>query len=270
MTDTPRSPDIVFVHGAWVGPRCWDTMAAHYEKEGLTSIAPTWPEDERPYEALRAEPSPALARVGVQEIADHYERIIRALPRPPLLVGHSFGGLIVQILLSRGLGSAGVAIHSAPPRGILPTPGAVWASLGVLTSWLGWRRVLRISRAAFVHGFVHQLPEAEQQRAYDEQVIPTPGRPFFQAAFAPFIRATAVDFGKRDRPPLLLTSGATDRTVPAGLNRANHRAYARSGAVTDLLELPGRSHWVIAEPGWEELADRSLAWAQKHGAIRTR
>lgn len=269
MTDT-ASPDIVFVHGAWVGPRCWDSMRAHYAQKGLTSIAPSWPEDDRPYEALRAQPTEALARIGVQEIADHYERIIRALPRPPLLIGHSFGGLIVQILNSRGVGTAGVAIDSAPPKGIFPTPGAVRASLGVLSTFLGWRKVLRIGYPAFVHGFVHQLPEAEQRRAYEEHVIPTPGRPFFQAAFAPFIRATAVDFTKRDRPPLLLTSGANDRTVPAAMNRANHRAYAKSGAITDLIELPNRSHWVIAEPGWEELADRSLEWAQKQGAVRAR
>ena len=133
---------------------------------------------------------------------------------------------------------------------------------------MGWRRVLTIPYDSFVHGFVHELPEPERKRAFEEHVIPTPGRPFFQAAFAPFIRATQVNYRNPKRAPLLLMAGAIDRTVPAALNRANHRAYAGSGAVTEWLELPHRSHWVIAEPGWEEVADRSLDWARKQGALR--
>lgn len=136
--------DVIFVHGAWVGPRCWDRMRSAFEKEGLRCDAPSWPHDDRPYDALRAAPDPALATIGLEEITDDYAAAIRACERPPLLVGHSFGGLIVQKLLERGLGSAGVAIDSAPPRGILPTPSAVRASLPVLLSWRGWRRVLRI------------------------------------------------------------------------------------------------------------------------------
>ncbi len=268
MNQDANAPDILFIHGAWVGPSCWNHFAAHYAKQGLRTLAPGWPEEDRPYDALRASPSEALARVGVQEIAAHYERILRAMPKQPLLIGHSFGGLIVQILLDRGLGSAGVAIHSAPPRGIFPTPQAVRSSLGPLLSWMGWRRVLTIPYDSFVHGFVHELSEPERKRAFEEHVIPTPGRPFFQAAFAPFIRATHVDFRNAKRAPLLLTAGTIDRTVPAALNRANHRAYARSGALTELLELPHRSHWVIAEPGWEEVADRSIAWARTQGGLR--
>jgi pimeloyl-ACP methyl ester carboxylesterase len=268
MNQDANAPDILFIHGAWVGPSCWNDFAAHYAKQGLRTLAPGWPEEDRPYEALRASPSEALARIGVQEIAAHYERILRAMPRQPLLIGHSFGGLIVQILLDRGLGSAGVAIHSAPPRGIFPTPQAVRSSLGPLLSWMGWRRVLTIPYDSFVHGFVHELPEPERKRAFEAHVLPTPGRPFFQLAFAPFIRATHINYRNPKRAPLLLMAGAIDRTVPAALNRANHRAYAGSGAVTEWLELPHRSHWVIAEPGWEEVADRSLDWARKRGALR--
>jgi pimeloyl-ACP methyl ester carboxylesterase len=265
---TTSAPDILLVHGAWLGPRSWDHIAAHYAKAGLSCLAPSWPEDDRRYAELRAQPSERLATIGVQEIASHYEQILRAMPEQPLLIGHSFGGLIVQILLDRGVGSGAIAIHPAPPRGVFPTPRAVRASFGPLSTWGGWRKVLTIPYEGFVDGFVHALPEAARRQAYEEHVIPTPGRPFFQAAFAPFIRATYVDYRNSKRAPLLITGGDRDRTVPLAMNRANHRNYARSTAVTDFLEMKHRSHWVCAEPGWEEVADRAIAWAKERGALR--
>lgn len=271
MSQSER-PDVVFIHGAWVGPSCWDSFRAHFEQRGLRSIAPSWPFDDRPVAELRAEPNPALASVGVTEIVDHYEKIIRALPNKPLLVGHSFGGLFVQMLLDRGLGSGGVAIDSAPPRGVMPTPTAVRAGAGVLFSWMGWRRVLRISPESFAWGFTHNLDAAAQRRAFEEHVIPTPGRPFFQAAFAPFISATKVRYDNAERAPLLLVAGERDRTVPAAMNRANFARYQQSAAVkakTDLREFKGRSHWIIAEPGWEEVAEASVDWARGRGLVST-
>jgi pimeloyl-ACP methyl ester carboxylesterase len=258
-------PDVVFLHGAWVGPSCWSSFRRHFAARGLRTIAPAWPYDDRPVEALRATPDPALAGLGVKEIVDHYESILRALPNKPLLVGHSFGGLFVQMLLDRGLGSGGVAIDSAPPRGVMPTPMAVRAGAGVLFSWRGWKRVLRISPESFAWGFTHDLDAAAQARAYEEHVIPTPGRPFFQAAFAPFLSSTAVRFDDATRAPLLLVAGERDRTVPAAMNRANFAKYQRHAAVrdkTDFREFAGRSHWIIAEPGWEEVADAAIAWAR--------
>jgi pimeloyl-ACP methyl ester carboxylesterase len=262
--------EVVFVHGAWVGPRCWDGWKRAYEAEGLRCTAPAWPHDDRPYDDLRRAPDPALAAVGVREIVDHYARAIEALPEKPLLVGHSFGGLVVQLLLDRGLGAAGVAIDSAAPRGILPRPRALLHALPVLLTWGGWRRVLTMSYDDFASTFANGLPAGARRAAYDEHVIPTPGRPYFQAAFAPFLGVTRVDFARTDRAPLLLVAGEDDRTVPASMNRANHRAYARSPARTDLREFPGRSHWIIAEPGWEEVAEHALAWARERGVIPAR
>lgn len=258
--------DVVFVHGAWVGPRCWDQWAQLYEAEGLTSIAPAWPHDDRPHEELRRAPDPALAAVGVAEIVDHYARIVQALPKKPVLVGHSFGGLIVQLLLARGLGAAGVAINPAPPRGVFPTPRALLTALPVLLAWRGWQRVLTMTYPQFVAGFVHELPEAERRRAYEEQTLPTPGRPYFQAALAPFHRTTALDFRSSARAPLLITAGERDRTAPPAMNRANFRAYSRSSAVTDFHEFARRSHWIIAEPGWEEVATYTLRWTRERTA----
>jgi pimeloyl-ACP methyl ester carboxylesterase len=262
--------DVVFIHGAWVGPRCWDGWARLYQSHGLSSIAPSWPLDDRPYDELRRAPDPALAAIGVGEIVEHYAQIIGKLPKPPLLVGHSFGGLVVQLLVSRGLGSAGVAINPGPPRGVLPTPRALVTALPVLAAWRGWRRILSLTYPQFVGGFVHELPEGERRRAFEEQTLPTPGRPYFQAAFAPFHRATQVDFRRADRAPLLITAGERDRTAPAAMNRANHRAYRRSPAITDFHEFPRRSHWIIAEPGWEEVAEYALQWAKKPREVATR
>lgn len=258
--------EIVFIHGAWVGPRCWDGWAQLYAAEGLRSVQPAWPFDDRPYEQLRQAPDPALAGVGVGEIVEHYARIITALPRKPVLVGHSFGGLIVQLLLARGLGAAGVAINPGPPRGVLPTPRALLTATPVLLAWRGWRKILSLSYPQFVGGFVHELPEAERRRAFEEQTLPTPGRPYFQAAFAPFHRATQLDF-RAPRAPLLITAGERDRTAPAAMNRANFRAYRKSPSVTEFREFPRRSHWIIAEPGWEEVATEVLAWVRKQQVL---
>jgi pimeloyl-ACP methyl ester carboxylesterase len=259
--------DVVFIHGAWVGPRCWDRWVRLYEAQGLRCVAPPWPYDDRPYDELRRAPDPALAAVGVPEIVDHYARIVSALPRKPLLIGHSFGGLVVQLLVSRGLGAAGVAINPGPPRGVLPTPRALVTAAPVLLAWRGWRRILSMTYPQFVAGFVHELPERQRRAAYEEHVLPTPGRPYFQAAFAPFHRATEVDFRRADRAPLLITAGERDRTAPPAMNRANARAYRRSPATTDFHLFPKRSHWIIDEPGWEEVAEHALGWARAKNVL---
>lgn len=251
---------VVFVHGAWVTPACWDLFKERYEERGYACLAPAWPYDDRPVEQLRRNPAPELAAVGLRDIADHYATVVAGLDEPPIIIGHSFGGLITQMLLDRGLGAAGVAIDPAPPRGVLPGPSAVRSSFPVLRSWRGWKKVLRMSFEQFRHGFVHQLPGAEQREAYERHVVPTPGRPFFQAAFG---KDNRVDFRNDSRAPLLITAGKVDRTVTSGMNRANFKKYARSEAITDFKEFAGRSHWVIAEPGWQEVADHVIEWAEK-------
>ena len=183
----------LFIHGAWVGPACWDPFVARFRDAGYECLAPAWPFEDRPIADLRESPAPELARMGVQEIVAHYEAIARAMPEPPVLIGHSFGGLFVQMLLDRGVGAAGVAIDTAPPRGVLPTPAAFRASFSVLRTWRGWRKVLTVRLPDFAGGFLHNLPPDEQRRVYDAQVIPTPGRIFFQAGFAMFNTSTKVD-----------------------------------------------------------------------------
>ena len=253
---------IVLIHGAWVTPKCWEPFVGFFEEHGYQCIAPAWPGKDRPIEAIRADPSP-LAGIGIGEIVDHYERIIRALPKPPILIGHSFGGLFVQILLDRGLGSAGVAIDPAPPRGVFVFEPSAFRSLAsVLLTWQGWRKVVRWSFGNFRYAFVHTLGEDEARAAYQAQITPETGRIFFQGALAGFARHSPATVGFRNstRPPLLIVAGGQDRIVPASVVRRNHKKYARSSAVTDFREFPESTHWIIAQPGWQDVAEHALDW----------
>ena len=255
---------IVFLHGAWVTPSCWDPFVGFFEDRGYRCIAPAWPGKDRPIDAIRADPSP-LVGLGIGEIVDHYGGIIQALDEPPILIGHSFGALFVQILLDRGLGIAGVAIDSAPPRGVFAfEPSAVRSLAGVLLTWRGWRKVVRWPFADFRYAFTHTLPEDDARAAYEAHVTPETGRVFFQNALAGLDRQspTRVDFSNGTRAPLLMIAGELDRITPAAVNRRNHQKYARSAAITDFKAFPGRTHWIIAQPGWEEVAGFAAAWLE--------
>ena len=261
------SRTIVFIHGAWVTPLCWERMLPWFEARGYRCVAPAWPGKDRPIEAIRADPSP-LAGLGIGEIADHYERIVRALPEPPILIGHSYGGLITQLLLDRGLGAAGIAIDSAPPRGVWAfEPTALRSLLGALTRYVLGSRVVRWSFGSFRYAFVHLLPPDDARAAYDRHVVPETGRVFFQSAFALLNprSPTRLDFANPRRAPLLLIAGGSDHVVPPVINRRNHRAYAKSPSRTDFREFPGRVHWIIAQDGWDEVAGFAADWLGELG-----
>ncbi len=254
------SRTVVFIHGAWMTPACWERFTGRYEARGWAVLAPPWPLEDRPIDELRAQPDPALAAIGVSEIVDHYAAVIAALPEPPLLVGHSFGGLFVQMLLDRGLGAAGVAIDPAPPRWVLATPKAICGSLSVLLTPFGWRKTLRMSFDAFSKTFANRVPADQQRAEYDRHIVPTPGRIFFQDAVG---KGTGVRFNNPSRAPLLITAASDDLTVDPAMVRANFRKY-RGAALTDFHEFSGHSHFLIAEPGWGEVADYTLDWAEMH------
>ena len=262
---------IVFIHGAWVTATCWEHMLPWFEARGYTCIAPAWPGKDRPVDVIRADPAP-LKGLGIGEIVDYYERVLRDLdgPEPPILVGHSFGGLFTQILLDRGLGAAGVAIDSAPPRGVWPFELSALRALGgaLLRSSFG-RRVVRWSFGEFRYGFVHTLPAAEARDAYDRHVVPETGRIFFQGAIAPIDprSPTRVNFANVTRAPLLLIAGEKDHVVPPVVNRRNHDAYRRSTARTDFREFPGRVHWIIAQDGWQKVAEHIAGWLEEIGLV---
>ncbi len=261
------SRTIVFIHGAWVTPLCWERMLPWFEAEGYRCIAPAWPGKDRPVEAIRADPSP-LAGLGIGEIVDHYAGVIRGLDEPPILIGHSFGGLFTQILLDRGLGVAGVAIDSAPPRGVFAFElTTIRPLLGVLLTWRAWRKVVHWRFGNFRYAMVHTLSIDEARAIFDRQYTPETGRIVFQGALAMFDRASPmrVNFGNPTRAPLLLIAGEKDRLVPAVVNRRNRDAYRTSAARTDFRQFPGRTHWIIAQDGWEEVAAYTAEWLQGLG-----
>ena len=255
--------DIVFIHGAWVTPLCWEHFQPFFEERGYRTQAPPWPGKDPSIEEQRAIPSSQLLALGVKQIVNQYASIIEASPTPPILVGHSFGGLFVQLLLARGLGAAGVAIDSAPPRGVFTFYPSVLRSLGrVLLSPKGWDRILHLPFSNFSYSFVNTFSPEDQRAAYDRYVVPETGRPFFQAAVSlvnPW-SPTKVDFGKTPRAPLLLVAGGSDHIVPAAVNRSNYRKYRKSAATTAFKEFPGRSHLVIAQAGWQEVAGFIADW----------
>ncbi|MBB4838576.1 pimeloyl-ACP methyl ester carboxylesterase [Sphingomonas kyeonggiensis] len=253
------APTVMLIHGAWLTPSSWDRFRQRFEAAGVSVVAPPWPYLDRPVDELRRAPDPRLGKLGLRQITDHYATLIEAMPHPPILMGHSFGGLIVQLLADRGLGAAAVAIDPTPPFGVPAHPLAVWTSLCVFTAFNGWNRALRMSEREFASGFAQTLPAAEKPYAWEKFIVPTPGRVFFQAVLGIGAR---VRWDNPDRPPLMLIAGAKDRTVPAPMVRANYRKHLRSPVDTVFHEFPGRSHWLCNEDGWEEVADRALSWAR--------
>ncbi len=260
---------IIFIHGAWMTPKCWEPFESFFTTRGYTCQAPAWPYHDRPIDELRARPDPGLKQLGLGEIIDHYARIIQQLPEPPILIGHSFGGLVTQVLLDRGLGAAGVALDPAPPRGILAAayPTTTRALLRIIATPGGWRKVFHWSLGEFAYAFVNTLPPEEQKRAYDEYVVPESGRLFFQNALSPLNARTPgqVNFNNGRRAPLLITAGTKDHIIPAGMVRVTFRKYnQRSGAITEFQAFPGGTHWLIAQPGWEMVAGSVETWLRKH------
>jgi pimeloyl-ACP methyl ester carboxylesterase len=261
------SPPVVFIHGGWVTPRCWDPFVSYFEARGYRCLAPAWPGKDGPVEAIRADPS-SLAGLGIGQIVDHYEAIVRSLDEPPILIGHSFGGLFTQILMDRGLGAAGIVIDSAAPRGVFTLEPSSLLSLGrVLAIPFGWRKVVRWTFTEFRYAFVHTMPAEAARRIWDEQIVPDSGRPFFEAAFSMLDRRSpaTVNFANPRRAPLLLVAGLADRALPPAIARRTLRAYGASPARTELREFPGRTHWIIAQPGWEEVAQSCIEWLESVG-----
>ena len=254
---------IVFIHGAWMTPLCWENYVAYFEEKGYRCLAPPWPYRDKPIDVLRTHPPTELAGLGVREIVDHYGTFIRALGEPPILIGHSFGGLFVQLLLDRGLGSAGVAIHPAPPRGVIPQQwSAIKENAGVLLQCGAWKKIVHLSFKQFQYAFVNTMGVDAQKQAYERFVVPETGRIFFQAALALMDTQSPVrvDFANRTRSPLLLIAGSADHIVPARVNRSNMKKFLHAEARTDFKEFPGRTHWTIAQDGWEEVASYISQW----------
>ncbi|HZQ49921.1 MAG TPA: alpha/beta fold hydrolase [Candidatus Dormibacteraeota bacterium] len=260
--------DVVLIHGLFMTALSWEAWVERYTARGYNVVARSWPRMEVDIEALRRDPS-ALAGMGVEEVVDHFDRIIRALDAPPFVIGHSFGGAFTEILLDRGLGAAGVAIDAAQLKGIYAVPPSQLRALfPIVRNPANRGRAVAMTHDQFHYAFTNTLTAAESQDAFRRYAVPGPGRLLFQAALANLDSKSplTVDFAKADRAPLLIIAGGSDHIVPASLNAATARRYAKSSALTEYRLFPGRGHWTCAEPGWEEVADYAIDWCERNAA----
>jgi alpha-beta hydrolase superfamily lysophospholipase len=268
-SDSPAVDTVVLIHGLWMTALSWEHWVTRYQNQGYKVVARSWPGMDGDIDALRRDPS-ATAGLGVTEIVDHYDAIIRELAAPPIIMGHSFGGLITQILLDRGLGAAGVAIDSAPVKGILALPfSTLRVAFPALSNPANNHRALPITAEQFHYAFTNTLSEAESNVVYERYAVPGPDHILFQASFANFNphAATTVNFHNDTRAPLLLIAGGKDHIVPPSVTKANFKLYRKSKAITDYKEYPERSHYTLGLPGWEDVADFALDWSRTHAAI---
>ncbi|HTX09131.1 MAG TPA: alpha/beta fold hydrolase [Solirubrobacteraceae bacterium] len=257
---------IVLIHGLWMTPLSWEQWIERYSQRGHDVLAPAWPGLDRDIQELRAEPS-GLEHLGIEDIVDHYDEIIRGLDSPPIIIGHSFGGAFTEILLDRGLGAAGVAIDAAAVRGVTKLPFTTLKSaFPVLKTPANNHRAVALTAEQFHYAFTNTMSEEESDRVYNRYAVPGPGRVLWQGALANFNPHTPakVDFHNDERAPLLLIAGGADHIVPAAVDRQMAKKEAKSKAITEYREFPGRSHFTIGQEGWEEVADLALEWALEH------
>ncbi|MFI9610489.1 alpha/beta hydrolase [Streptomyces sp. NPDC052023] len=259
-------PPVVFVHGLWLLPSSWDRWAAVFAEAGYAPIAPGWPDDPETVEEANAHPE-VFAGKGVAEVADHFAGLIGKLERKPAVVGHSFGGLITQILAGRGLSAASVAIDPAPFQGVLPLPvSSLRAARPVLGNPANFHRAVPLTYEQFRYSFANAVSEEEARELYETFAVPAPGEPLFQAAVAnlnPWSEVK-VDSTNAERGPLLLISGEKDNTVPWAIANASYKKQMRNEhAVTEITEIPDRGHALTIDNGWREVADTALAFVQR-------
>jgi alpha-beta hydrolase superfamily lysophospholipase len=252
----------MLIHGAWLSSGSWDTFATYFRDRGFDVSAPEWPRKEGDVAALR-DSADDIKGLGITEIADHYASAIEKLGEPPVLVGHSFGGLIVELLLDRGLSRAGVAMSPAPPKGILVLPfSSLKAAAPALAHPSKWHGVVPLTLEEFTYGFVNTFSPEDAKAAYETYAVPETGQILYEAGFANFHLhpPTEVHFKSGERAPLLIVGADKDNTVPASLSHKQYKKYEKSDARTDYVEFAGRPHLMMAAEGWEEIASAIDAW----------
>ncbi|WP_181295281.1 alpha/beta hydrolase [Pseudomonas sp. Q2-TVG4-2] len=240
---------VVFIHDAWLTPASWDHFQSRFTACGYVCIALPWP-------PLNDSPANSLG-LGLSGLVEHHAVLIGAMPQPPLLVGHGFGGLIVQLLIDRGYGSAGIAIAPVPPRGI--RPGVLAFDLLPVLLSAGWSPQVDLRFKRFATDIAPTVPHTEQLMLFKRHVVPAPTRIFYEAALG---IGSRVNFANDQRPPLLLLTGADDRSIRASLVASSYRHYQRSVAPTAYKCFTTHSHWLITEANWEEVADYAIEWEQ--------
>ena len=256
---------VVFVHGLWLLPGSWQRWAEAFEEGGYIALMPDWPDD--PATVAEANANPAvMANKTVGQVADHFSAVIAQLERKPAVIGHSFGGLLAQLLAGRGLSAVTVAIDPAPFRGVLPLPfSALKAAWPVLGNPANRSRAVPLSYEQFRYAFANAVSEDEAQHLYRTFAVPAAGAPLFQAAAAnvnPWTEAQ-VDTLNHERGPLLIVSGQKDHTVPWAIANASFKQQQVNSGLTEIVEMPDRGHSLVIDSGWREVADTALAFVRR-------
>jgi len=260
----PATP-VIFIHGLWLHATSWESWIDLFRQVGYEPSAPGWPGDPDTVEEARANPD-SIAGHGIDDVVTHYAKIIEGLAAKPILIGHSFGGMIAQKLLGQDLAAAAVAIDAAQIKGVLPVPlSALRAALPVFKNPANRHRAVSLTAEQFRYAFGNAISEQESRELFDRWAIPAPGKPLFEAATANFDphSPAKVDTANEMRGPLLLITGGRDHTVPEAVTRATLKQYRHSDAVTDLLEFPDRAHSLTIDHGWREVADACLSWLKQ-------
>ncbi|MYS80324.1 alpha/beta hydrolase [Embleya scabrispora] len=262
MTPIP----VLFIHGLWLHASSWDAWTELFRAEGYAPSAPGWPGDPDTVAEARANPE-SIADHGIDDVVEHYAGIIRGLDQPPILVGHSFGGMIAQKLLGQDLAAAAVAVDAAQIKGVLPLPlSALRSTLPVFKNPANRHRAVSLTAAQFRFAFGNAVSAEESDVLFERWAIPAPGKPLFEAAAANFNphSPAKVATGNAHRGPLLLMTGGKDHTVPESVTRATLKQYRHSQAVTDITDFPEKGHSLTIDSGWREVADTALAWLRSH------
>ncbi|MHA3700820.1 alpha/beta hydrolase [Jatrophihabitans sp. YIM 134969] len=260
------SRPVVFIHGLWLHATSWQPWIDLFADLGYEPVAPGWPGEPATVEAARAEPD-AVADIGIDDVVEHFAKIIADLPAPPVLIGHSFGGMIAEKLLGQNLGSAAVAIDAAQIKGVLPLPiSALRSTLPVFKNPANKHKSVMLTAEQFRYGFGNAVPPEESDALYERWAVPSPGKPLFEAATANFSphSPAAVDTDNETRGPLLLMTGGQDHTVPEAVTKATLKQYRHSAAETDLVEFADRGHSLTVDHGWREVAGACVQWLQAH------
>jgi len=259
-----RTP-VVFVHGLWLLPSSWDRWATLFEDAGYSAVKPGWPDDPETVAEAKAHPQ-VFAGKTVGQVADHFAAVIKGLNKKPAIIGHSFGGLLTQILAGRGLAAVSVAIDPAPFRGVLPLPvSALKAASPVLSNPANRSKAIPLTYEQFRFAFANAVSEEEAKQLYEEFAVPAPGAPLFQAATAnlnPWTEAK-VNTINPDRGPLLIIDGEKDNTVPWAIANASYKRQKRNPGVTEITQIAGRGHALTIDSGWKEVAETALAFVQR-------
>ena len=256
---------VVFIHGLWLLPSSWDRWAELFAAAGYAPVSPGWPDDPDTVDEANADPG-VFAGKTIGMVADHYSKVIGTLTRRPAVIGHSFGGLLAQIIAGRGEAAATVAIDAAPYRGVLPLPlSSLKAAFPVLGNPANFHRAVPLSFDQFRYSFANAVTEEEARRLYDTFAVPAPGAPLFQAATANLnpLTEARVDTRNPDRRPLLIISGAKDNTVPTVISAAEYKQQRRNPGVTEFTEIPGRGHALTIDEGWAEVAQTALDFIRR-------